>query len=105
MASQERMQAGATQADRDRALEVARLYPDKAPKDGRPISFNPHALNVLAARIAKDRAYPWEEHAKLMRTVPTPQDGLRWAEEMPNPIGLEKLRKAAEPAVHERQRL
>jgi hypothetical protein len=95
----------ATQADHDRALEVARLYPDKAPKDGRPISFTPYTLNLLATRIAKHRAYPWEDHAKLMRMVPTPQDGRNWVEEMPNPIGLEKLRKAAATVVLERQRL
>jgi hypothetical protein len=37
--------------------------------------------------------------------VPTPQDGRNWVEEMPNPIGLEKLRKAAATVVLERQRL
>jgi hypothetical protein len=90
---------GLTQADYDRAHKVAALYPDKASKDNRPIVFSLPAQNLLAVRIAANPEYPWEEHAKLCRSIPTPQDGQKWAEDMPNPVALEKLRKAAAPAA------
>lgn len=98
-----RLPTGTTQADHDRAHRVAALYPAKAPKDGRPIAFPLTAQNMLAVRIAKDREYPWEEHAQLVAHVPTPQDGQKWVEDMPNPLALEKLRQAAPQAAGARK--
>lgn len=98
MASQARISQGPAQADFDRARKVAAFYPDKASKDNRPIGFSLTAQNLLAVRIAANREYPWEEHAQLCRSIPTPQDGQKWAEDMPNPVALEKLRKANKPA-------
>lgn len=98
LASQARQSTGPTQADYDRARKVAALYPDKASKDNRPIGFSLSAQNLLAVRIAANPHYPWEDHATLCRTIPTPQDGQKWAEDMPNPVALEKLRKATKPA-------
>lgn len=93
----------AGQPDHDRAKAVAALYPAKAPKDGRPISFPLTALNMLAVRIAQHSAYPWEKHASLCGTIPTPQDGLKWVEDMPNPITLAKLEQAAGPSTPARK--
>ncbi len=90
-------EARAGQPDYDRARKVASLYPAKASKDNRPINFPLSAQNLLAARIAANPDYPWEEHAQLAGTSPTPQDGQKWVEDMPNPVALEKLRKAAAP--------
>jgi hypothetical protein len=95
--------AAAGQPDYNRAREVAALYPAKAPKDGRPISFPLTAQNMLAVRIAKAPDYPWEEHARLCGTIPTPQDGLKWVEDMPNPVTLAKLRQAVTPGPERRK--
>ncbi|HLP41142.1 MAG TPA: DUF1376 domain-containing protein [Fibrobacteria bacterium] len=90
--------SGTPQASLDRAAEVLQLYPAKAPKDGRPIRFTLEAQNLLAARITRHPDYPWEEHARLEAHNPTPPDGLRWVEDMPNPAQLDRLRKATAAA-------
>ena len=103
LASQAKHSQGATQADHDRARQVATLYPATASKDGRPISFPLAAQNMLANRIAQHPEYPWEEHASLAANSPTPVDGLKWVEDMPNLIALAKLRQAARPAPERRK--
>jgi len=105
LASQARMAPSPTQADCDRAREVARIYPATAPKDKRPIAWTLSAQNLLAARIAQHPTYPWEEHAALVGSNPTPLDGQKWVEDMPNMLALEKLRKASTPSTPERRRL
>ncbi len=85
----------ATQADHDRAAAVAKLYPSVASKDKRAIAFSLEALNLLANRIAKNPEYPWERHAELEAYNPTPLGGQKWVMNMPNPVALERLRKAA----------
>lgn len=87
--------ARASQADYDFALEVLHAYPDKAPKDGRPVGKSTDAQNLLAARIAANPEYPWLEHARLERQNPTPKNAHAWALTLPDPVALEALRKTA----------
>ncbi len=82
-----------SQSDVDRALKVLALYPDRASKDGRVVVKDSQAQNLLAARIATNREYPWEEHAELMRHNSTPRDAHTWAMTMPDPIALASLRR------------
>lgn len=96
---------GPTQADLDRALEVLRLYPTKAAKDGRVIVKDLAAQGVLGARIAKHPDYPWEEHATLEALNPTPKNAHTWALAMPDPVSLENLRSARRPMAPARNRL
>jgi hypothetical protein len=105
LAAQHRMAQPPPPIDNTRVQRVASLYPSKASKDGRPIGFTLHAQNLLAARMARSPEYPWEEHAELMNRNPTPPDGLKWVEDMPNPVALEKLRRAAAPPETTRRRL
>lgn len=88
---------GITQAALDRAASVARLYPAKSPKDGSALSFSLDAQNHLALKLLQHPDYPWEEHARLEVYNKTPMNGRNWVMDMPNPIALERLRKAAPP--------
>lgn len=83
-----------TQAVMDRALAVLKLYPAKAPKDGRIVAKTLADQNALAYRIAENPGYPWEEHARLVQSVKTPVDLCNWVQTMPDPVNLETLREA-----------
>jgi hypothetical protein len=74
---------------------VAKLYPAKSAKDGSALSFSLDAQNALAAKISQHPDYPWEEHAKLEANNKTPLSGWNWVADMPNPVALDRLRKAA----------
>lgn len=94
---EERARVEATQADVDRAKTVLNLYPSKASKDRRPVKKSLLDQNALAAKIAKNREYPWEEHAQLECLNPTPLDLGNWVTKMPDEVAIQTLRDASRP--------
>lgn len=87
-----------TQIHLDRAQSVLRLYPLNAKMHGRAIQSTMMDVNALAAKVARDSSYPWEEHARLMHHNQSPPDARRWVESLPDRFALDRLRQASQSA-------